>query len=68
MSMTEKETHRAIEHPGEPQSNAIRARLAAVEPASQRTYTPSMAVLARSAGAYHWTPEDENWPTLPPAC
>ncbi len=57
MSITEKGTHRAIEHPGELQSNAIRARLAAVEPASQRTYTPSMAVLARSAGAYHWTPE-----------
>ncbi len=57
MSITEKDTHQPIAHPGEPQSNAIRARLAAVEPPAQRTYTPSMAVLARSAGAYHWTPE-----------
>lgn len=57
MSTTEKAPATAIEHPGETESNAIRARLASVEPAAQRTYTPSMAVLVRSAGAYHWTPE-----------
>ncbi|HEX4149940.1 MAG TPA: aminotransferase class III-fold pyridoxal phosphate-dependent enzyme, partial [Pirellulales bacterium] len=47
----------AIQHPGEEASNEIRRRLAAVEPHSIRTFTPSLAVLARSAGSYHWTPE-----------
>lgn len=28
-----------------------------VEPLALRTYTPSLAVLAKSAGCYHWTPE-----------
>ncbi|MCA9175363.1 MAG: aminotransferase class III-fold pyridoxal phosphate-dependent enzyme [Planctomycetales bacterium] len=46
-----------IQHPGEETSNAIRARAAAVEPRSLRTYTSSLAVIAKSAGAYHWTPE-----------
>ena len=46
-----------VQHPGEDASNAIRRRLHAVEPHAQRTFTPSMAVLARSAGCYHWTPE-----------
>jgi 4-aminobutyrate aminotransferase-like enzyme len=44
-------------HPDEPRSNAVRADLAAVEPRSLRTYTPTQAVLARSAGVFHWTPE-----------
>ena len=30
---------------------------AAVEPAALRTFTPSLAVIARSDGCYHWTPE-----------
>ncbi len=30
---------------------------ARTEPLCQRTYTPSLAVIQRSAGAYHWTPE-----------
>src|SRR4029079_19704531 len=46
-----------IEHAGEEKSNAIRRRLADVEPHCIRTFTPSMAVLAKSAGCYHWTPE-----------
>ena len=46
-----------IEHPHENASNEIRRRLAAVEPKSLRTFTPSLAVLAKSAGCYHWTPE-----------
>lgn len=46
-----------IEHPGEDRSNDIRRRLAAVEPHCLRTYTPTLAVLAKSAGCYHWTPE-----------
>jgi 4-aminobutyrate aminotransferase-like enzyme len=46
-----------IQHEGEEKSNDIRRRLAAVEPHCLRTFTPSMAVLAKSAGSYHWTPE-----------
>lgn len=46
-----------IQHPGEEASNDIRNRLAAVEPFCIRTFTPSLAVLAKSAGSYHWTPE-----------
>ncbi len=46
-----------IQHPGEDASNDIRRRLAEVEPHCIRTYTPSLAVLAKSAGSYHWTPE-----------
>jgi 4-aminobutyrate aminotransferase-like enzyme len=46
-----------IRHPGEDISNEIRRRLLAVEPHCIRTFTPSMAVLAKSAGSYHWTPE-----------
>jgi acetylornithine/succinyldiaminopimelate/putrescine aminotransferase len=45
------------QHRGEELSNDYRRRLAAVEPACLRTYTPTLAVLARSAGCYHWTPE-----------
>jgi len=51
------ETPAPIQHAGEETSNAIRRRLAAVEPHCIRTFTPSMAVLAKSAGSYHWTPE-----------
>jgi 4-aminobutyrate aminotransferase-like enzyme len=47
----------AIEHPGEELSNDIRRRLAAVEPHSLRTFTPSMAVVQKSEGSYHYTPE-----------
>jgi 4-aminobutyrate aminotransferase-like enzyme len=47
----------AIAHPGEEASNDLRRRLAAIEPASLRTYTPSLAVIARSDGCYHFTPE-----------
>ncbi len=46
-----------ISHPGETASNDIRRRLAKVEPHALRTFTPSLAVLAKSAGSYHWTPE-----------
>lgn len=44
-----------IEHAGETLSNDLRRRLAQVEPKSQRTFTPSLAAIARSAGCYHWT-------------
>jgi len=46
-----------IEHRGEEQSNAIRRRAAVVEPRALRTFTPSLTVIDRSAGSYHWTPE-----------
>jgi 4-aminobutyrate aminotransferase-like enzyme len=47
----------AIHHLEEGSSNNIRAAVARFEPKSLRTYTPTQAVLARSAGIYHWTPE-----------
>ncbi len=46
-----------IQHAGEDASNELRRRAAVVAPAAQRTYTPSLAVLAHSEGSYHWTPE-----------
>lgn len=54
---TEVVVNASIEHPAEEQSNDIRRRLAAVEPLALRTFTPTLAVLAKSAGCYHWTPE-----------
>ena len=57
MPTTLLETPAPVQHPKEEASNAIRRRLAAVEPHCIRTFTPSMAVLAKSAGSYHWTPE-----------
>jgi 4-aminobutyrate aminotransferase-like enzyme len=49
--------HPPIEHAGESQSNDVRRRLSRAEPKGLRTYTPSLAVVAKSAGCYHWTPE-----------
>ncbi len=46
-----------IQYPDEPSSNEARRNLAAVEPKTLRTYTPTLAVLEKSAGSYHWTPE-----------
>lgn len=46
-----------MSHRGEEQSNRVRAEAARVEPKSFRTYTPSLAVIARSSGCYHFTPE-----------
>src|SRR5260370_33722354 len=43
--------------PHDPASDAHRAALAAGEPRSLRTFTPSQAVLARSSGVFHWTAE-----------
>jgi 4-aminobutyrate aminotransferase-like enzyme len=55
--MAEAPRQSVIQHPGEDSSNDLRRRSAAVEPAALRTYTPSQAVLARSQGCYHCTPE-----------
>src|SRR6516164_7037770 len=46
-----------IHHPREQVSNDARDLVARVEPRALRTYTPTQAVLSRSAGIYHWTPE-----------
>src|SRR3984893_2204153 len=47
----------APHHPQESCSNAARDQVARYEPRSLRTYTPTQAVLAKSAGIFHWTPE-----------
>ena len=46
-----------IEFAGECRSNAARQIVAQYEPAALRTFTPSQAVFAKSAGVFHWTPE-----------
>jgi 4-aminobutyrate aminotransferase-like enzyme len=46
-----------LHHPHEGASDTLRDQVARFEPRSLRTYTPTQAVLARSAGIYHWTPE-----------
>jgi 4-aminobutyrate aminotransferase / (S)-3-amino-2-methylpropionate transaminase / 5-aminovalerate transaminase len=47
----------SLHHADEPTSNAARDGAARHEPRALRTYTPTQAVVARSAGVYHWTPE-----------
>jgi 4-aminobutyrate aminotransferase-like enzyme len=47
----------ALHHVREAKSNEARDQVARLEPKSLRTYTPTQAVLDRSAGIYHWTPE-----------
>src|SRR5439155_21330163 len=46
-----------LHHPNESDSNPTRETIARFEPKALRTYTPTQAVLTRSAGVYHWTPE-----------
>lgn len=46
-----------IEFPNETRSNTIRRIVAEHEPIALRTFTPSQAVFAKSAGVFHWTPE-----------
>ena len=50
-------TVKPIEFEGEQQGNDVRRRLTTIEPRALRTFTPTLAVLARSEGSYHWTPE-----------
>lgn len=47
----------SIQFPSEDVSNAIRKSITEKEPVALRTYTPSLAVLAKSAGVFHWTPD-----------
>ncbi len=49
-------TH-GIQHPGEELANPLRDAISQLEPRALRTYTPTQAVIARSAGIFHWTPE-----------
>lgn len=46
-----------LHHPHETSANSVRDQIAQYEPRALRTYTPTQAVLARSAGVFHWTPE-----------
>ncbi len=45
----------AIRHRDEPTANADREAIGRTEPRSVRTFTPTQAVLATSAGVFHWT-------------
>lgn len=45
----------AIHHAGEAAGNRTRDELVAVEPRSLRTFTPTQAVIEKSAGVFHWT-------------
>lgn len=47
-------------HPGEVHSNRLRESIDAAEPRSQRTFTPSLAVISQSAGIYHWTADNRR--------
>lgn len=47
-------------HLGEAESTSVRAASVAYEPRSLRTFTPTQAVIARSAGCCHWTPEGKR--------
>ncbi len=46
-----------IRHANEPRSNSDREATTLIEPSALRTFTPTQAVLAASAGVFHWTPE-----------
>jgi 4-aminobutyrate aminotransferase-like enzyme len=47
----------AIQHANEPAANADRESVTRTEPKSLRTFTPTQAVIAKSAGVFHWTPD-----------
>ncbi|HUR52733.1 MAG TPA: aspartate aminotransferase family protein [Gemmataceae bacterium] len=46
-----------IRHADEAVSNDLREVVGRTEPRALRTFTPTQAVIARSAGCYHWTPD-----------
>lgn len=46
-----------IHFASEERSNAVRDVITQKEPIALRTFTPSQAVLSKSAGVFHWTPE-----------
>ncbi|GAB4136227.1 MAG: acetylornithine transaminase [Planctomycetaceae bacterium] len=49
--------NKPIQFPTENRSNVARETIATQEPVALRTFTPTQAVLAKSAGVFHWTPE-----------
>ncbi len=49
-----------IRHPQETTANRLRDTIAHIEPRSLRTFTPTQAVIARSAGVFHWTPDGKR--------
>src|ERR1700731_3108928 len=46
-----------LHHAHESASNTVRDGVVHYEPRALRTFTPTQAVLAKSAGVFHWTPE-----------
>ncbi len=52
--------NRPIQFPHENRSNSVRATLTWNEPLALRTFTPTQAVFARSAGAFHFTSENRR--------
>ena len=56
--MSDQPTRPPIQHENEVASNDWRRRCASVEPRSLRTYTPSLAVIARAEGWHVYTTED----------
>ncbi|MBY0456138.1 MAG: aminotransferase class III-fold pyridoxal phosphate-dependent enzyme, partial [Gemmataceae bacterium] len=49
--------HPPAYHPGESYGNSTRELTLSVEPRSLRTFTPTQAVVSKSAGVFHWTPD-----------
>jgi 4-aminobutyrate aminotransferase-like enzyme len=49
-----------IQFPNETRSNAARRVVSDREARALRTFTPTQAVLAKSAGVFHWTPENRR--------
>jgi 4-aminobutyrate aminotransferase-like enzyme len=54
-SATKPRAASAGSEPAEPQSETARSSIARTEPRALRTYTPTLAVIARSEGCYHYT-------------
>jgi len=52
---------KSLHHPGDSISNKSRDVVNSHEPRGLRTYTPTQAVLGRSAGVFHWTPEGRRF-------
>ena len=56
-SVIRPRTTSAAEPSGESHSDATRQVIARTEPKSLRTYTPTLAAIAKAAGCYVYTPE-----------
>jgi 4-aminobutyrate aminotransferase-like enzyme len=57
MTTAQTSTITPIEHPDEADSNGLRLEAMQLEPRALRTFTPSLAVVARGEGCYLVTPE-----------